>query len=334
MIVKHIPEDFLVEEITNVKNGKGHYCYFWLEKRNMTTQDAVDRISKIIHKRVGFAGNKDKKAVTKQLCSAEVRRETIEQMKVKNISLAFYGCGDTPISLGDLKGNKFRIVVRDIQHAKIKKIASIVNYFDEQRFSQNNCEVGQAIVRKNFRKAVVLIASGKGAYNQKVQDFSLRNKTNAVGALRLVPLKILRMMVHAYQSKLWNDTVEQLIEKTGKFRRISYSLGQLAFPETKIKNREIPIIGFDTVVKDKDVREIIGEIMRRENITFRDFIIREIPELTSEGISRDMIVSVKKFTSTIADDELFAGKKKVTLSFELPKGSYATMVVKTLFLTG
>jgi len=125
--------------------------------------------------------------------------------------------------------------------------------------------------------------------------------------------------------------VEQLIEKTGKFRRISYSLGQLAFPETKIKNREIPIIGFDTVVKDKDVREIIDEVMRRENMTFRDFIIREIPELTSEGIMREMIVPVKKFTSTVANDEFFVGGKKVILSFELPKGSYATMVVKQMF---
>ncbi|MBS3138798.1 tRNA pseudouridine(13) synthase TruD [Candidatus Woesearchaeota archaeon] len=332
MIVKHIPEDFAVEEITNVKKSKGRYCYFWLEKRNMTTQDAVDRISQIIHKRIGFAGNKDKKAVTKQLCSAEVRRETIEHMKVKNINLIFYGFGDVPISLGDLKGNKFRIVVRDID-IKVKKISSIINYFDEQRFSQNNCEVGQAIVRKNFRKAVELIASGKGDYNKKVQDFSLKNKTNAVGALRLVPLKILRMMVHAYQSKLWNDTVEQLIERTGKFRRISYSQGQLAFPETKVKNREIPIIGFDTVVKDKDVRAIMDEIVRRENMLFRDFIIREIPELTSEGVSRDMVVSVKKFKAITSEDDIFNGKDKVTLSFELPKGSYATMVVKTLFLT-
>ena len=333
MLIKHIPEDFAVEEITNVKKkDKGNYCYFWLEKKNRNTQDAVDAVARALHvRKIGFAGTKDKKAITKQLCSAEnVRKESIEKVSVRGVTLTFYGYGDEPVSLGDLKGNKFSIVVRDVDSdIKVKKLKEIVNYFDEQRFSRTNVDVGRAIVKKDFKKAAELIASGEGDYNLKVKEFITRNKTNFIGALHLVPRKILRMIIGSYQSYLWNDTVARLIEGQTKFVRVPYSQGQLAFPTGKIVDRKIPMIGFDTQV-DKEIRVIVNEIMHREGITFRDFIIREFPELTMEGAERDMIVPVKKFSAKMVKDELFDGRKKIMLSFELPKGSYATMVVKRL----
>src|SRR3989344_853355 len=334
MLIKHIPEDFVVEEITNVKaKKKGRYCYFWLEKKNKNTQDAVEEAARALRvKKIGFAGAKDKKAITRQLCSAEnVRKEMIERVKLSGIKLIFYGYGDEPISLGDLDGNAFQIVVRDVDaDIKVKKINSIVNYFDEQRFSENNVEIGKAIVKKNFKKAVELIAHGEGRYNVHVKEFNAKSKTNFIGALRLIPLKTLKLFVHSYQSWLWNETVEQLIEKSVRFKRVAYSQGQLAFPLGQMKNRKVSIVGFDTDVKDK-VKHIIDELMKRENIVFRDFIIREIPELSSEGTEREMIAAVKKFSFRVEDDELFSGRKKISLNFSLPKGSYATMVVKMLF---
>ena len=335
MLIKHIPEDFVVEEMTNVKKkAKGEYCYFWLEKRNWNTQNAVDEVARALHvRKVGFAGTKDKKAITKQLCSAEnVRKESIEKVSVRGVTLTFYGYGDEPVSLGDLKGNKFRIVVRDVDSdIKVKKLKEIVNYFDEQRFSRTNVDVGRAIVKKDFKKAVEIIATGEGDYNGIVKDFISKNKTNFIGALHLVPRKILRMIIGSYQSFLWNDTVARFIEGKTKFVRVPYSQGQLAFPTGKRVNKKVPMIGFDTQTTDKEIRLIIHEIMHREGITFRDFIIREFPELTMEGAERDMMVLVKKFSAKMMKDELFDGRKKILLSFELPKGSYATMVVKRLF---
>jgi tRNA(Glu) U13 pseudouridine synthase TruD len=64
---------------------------------------------------------------------------------------------------------------------------------------------------------------------------------------------------------------------------------------------------------------------------YRDFIIKPFPELSMEGDMREGFVDIGKLRfGEVEDDELIEGKK-VTISFVLPKGSYATMVVKKLF---
>src|SRR3989344_2001873 len=96
--IKQIPEDFIVNEITNIKPiESGDYTYFWLTKLNMTTLDALFHIAELLHvqqKRFGFAGTKDSFAVTTQLCSVfNLSKERIESIHTKNLSVKFFGYG-------------------------------------------------------------------------------------------------------------------------------------------------------------------------------------------------------------------------------------------------
>ena len=71
--IKQKTEDFKVEEITNVQPGKkGDYSLWWMTKENITTDDATRKIAGklgIKERFIGYAGAKDKKAITKQLIS-------------------------------------------------------------------------------------------------------------------------------------------------------------------------------------------------------------------------------------------------------------------------
>ena len=71
--IKQKPEDFLVKEIPDYElDENGIYAYFWLTKKNFTTVDAIRTIANkldIMMKRIGFAGSKDKIALTKQVIS-------------------------------------------------------------------------------------------------------------------------------------------------------------------------------------------------------------------------------------------------------------------------
>ena len=327
-LIKQQPEDFIVEEITNVKQGKGDYCYFWLKKKNYTTMDAVRRVGRLLGvKKVGFAGTKDKKAVTRQLCSAYgVTKQMVERAKLKDIELDFFGYGDVPISLGDLEGNKFVIIVRDVYAKQLNNFKSkiknkkVVNYFDEQRFSEYNVEIGKAIVTRDFKKAVELICKGKGDYNKAAFDYIGKNK-NYVVALQMLPKKILTLFVHAYQSWLWNETVRILV---GGGSEVKYSQGIFVFPNKKIRNMKIPLLGFGTEIEENKIKIIITTLLKKEEITLRDFIIRQLPEVSVDGSERDMVIDVKDMKYWIDGD-------RVKLSFFLPKGSYATIVVKSLF---
>jgi tRNA pseudouridine13 synthase len=306
--LKKIPEDFVVEEIPDRELGKkGNFAVFELKKKDYTTEEAVRIVAhklKIDRKRIKYAGTKDRHAITTQRISVyKVREQNLES---DNITLKFLGYSKEPVSLGSLKGNKFTIVVRNLEkNAKIKKLNKIPNLFDQQRFSNNNVGIGRAILKRDFEKTVKLIDE------KKLNDFLKKYPHNYVGALRLIPLKILTLYVHAYQSFIWNKSAEEYLKINGK-------------------EKVIPIIGFSTELKG-DLKKIIEKIMKEEKITQRDFIIREMPELTSEGTERILFADVKNLEiGKLEEDELNKEKYKVKVKFELQKGSYATNVVKFL----
>jgi len=312
--IKQIPEDFIVKELPNYQlDKKGDYGYFILKKRNYTTIDAVSKIAnklKIPLKFVGFAGNKDKTAVTEQIISIKsIKIIAIERLNFQDIKLEYVGNGNSPISLGDLKGNQFQIIVRNLlsKRTPTKSTQRIPNLFGPQRFSKNNTEIGRYLVKKNFQKAVDLMQ------HRKVDEFLEDNPGNFVGAVRTLPLKTRKIYIHAYQSFLWNKTAEEYLKVS------------------PYKNELIPIIGFGTELTNNKIGEIINNILQKEDIILRDFIIPQMPELSEEGSERYLFVKPENLTIDIKEDELNKGKYKAAVKFKLQKGSYATVVIDFLF---
>jgi tRNA pseudouridine13 synthase len=234
--------------------------------------------------KVGFAGLKDKNAVTTQYISVYRKRISFE---IDNVEIKYLGSGRKPIYMGQLEGNEFIITIRDLDE-KLKDVKEVVNYFGEQRFSKQNVELGRSLVKRDFKdvcKRLELDVQGN--------DY--------VNALRAFGLRKLKFFIHAYQSYLWNEVVKG--EKGGK----------------------LPIFGFLT----KDER--YDEIIKKESITRKDFIIKQVPELSSEGSERDVLMKIKGFkTLEFCDDELNQGKKKQVVKFFLSKGCYATVVLESL----
>ena len=322
--IKEKPEEFIVKEMSTIKPGKeGRFTYFLLKKKNYNTMRAIERIANALHinaKKIGFAGNKDKIAITEQVCSVpEIEKGRLEKIKLTDIEITYLGKGNEPISLGDLKGNSFEIIVRNIDK-KPKPKTKFINFFGEQRFGRINAPIGKAIVQKDFKKAVELMLSNKGPEEIKVRDYIQKNPTNYVGALKTLPMKLLKIYVHAYQSWIWNKIAEKNHDED-----------------------KLPLVGFGTISENNDLTNLLTE----EKIKPRDFIIKEIPALSSEGDSRKVIAEAKDLKiGKLEDDELNKGKleprvpnsrnkvsckKKVKIKFKLPKGSYATEFIKQLF---
>ena len=338
--IKQIPEDFVVKEITDTElKDSGSYTYFILKKKSYTTERAVSAIThylKTDRKNIGYAGAKDRNAITEQLISIQQQIKK-QDIKLKDIELKYLGKGNERINLGDLKGNEFIITVRNLNKEKVKLTSTqIPNYFDEQRFSKNNAEIGKSILKKDFKKAVNLILEGyskeKNSFEKDVKEHISGLPNDFVGAIKKVPKKIRMMYVHAFQSLIFNKTISELImSETDDYKKISYSNGFFVFPDKELNNTKIPIIGFGTEFKDDKLRDISLKILEEEGIKLRDFIIRGMPELASEGDERDMLVKAEKLSIKKDDDELNKNKKKCIVSFTLPKGSYATIFIKKIF---
>ena len=325
--IKQLPQDFIVKEISNIKNqNNGQYAYFVLKKINYSTVDALQILSnkfKIPLKNFGFAGNKDKNAITEQKISIFRGSKKFEELKLNNIELRYLGNGKNPISLGDLDGNEFIITIRNLESTKIKKLEKlqnrkieIPNLFGPQRFSKNNHHVGKAIIKRDFRNAIGLILENDGVNEKGIKEYLKTNKNNYIEALRLIPLKTRKLFVHAYQSFLFNKIVKDFLKNSNK----------------KIKNVKISIVGFDfelSHIKNNELKKIFKKTIEEENINPRDFIINQMPELTSEGTYRDLFFELKNLKIIeIADDDLNQNKMKAKISFSLPKGCYATTLLE------
>ena len=310
--IKQIPEDFMVWEIPDYEVSDGKYAYFWLRKTDLNTLDAVRKIVNKLNlprKYIGFAGTKDKNAITEQVISIfHPNVDKVLDLKIDDIELSFIGYGKKPISLGDLEGNRFRITVRNLpKHRSQKSLGRIPNFFGPQRFSKNNIEIGRFLVKKNFFNAVKLI-------DQKyVHDYLQQRPDDFVGAIRQLPLKLRKLYVHAYQSYLWNLTVKEFL-KTMPF-----------------KSQKIPIVGFGFKFDNRKVSSIIRNILNQEGISPRDFIIKQFPELSAEGTERELFIKPHKLVVFENDDDLNPGKFKSIVTFSLPKGSYATVVIDHLY---
>ncbi len=336
-LLKQLPQDFIVTELNSSLQLKpsGRYTYLKFTKTNRNTLDVIQELGRIFHlpeKQIGFAGTKDKNAITTQLCSIpNITKERINNLNLPNVTLEFLGYSNEPITLGSLDGNRFNITIRNLADEKITPQEFIPNYFDEQRFSKHNVEIGKHLLKKEFKQALELIDDEKCIHH-------LQNKPNDyVGALKQLPIRLLRLYLNAYQSKLWNETVAEYLTLHGKkIRSVPYSQGTLIFPQNiaDFQHLTIPIIGFTGIpdATTAEIKNILETILKQENITINDFIIKQIPELTLEGELKPITTEIKELTiGKIADDELNLGQKKIKISFTLPKGSYATMVIRALF---
>jgi tRNA pseudouridine13 synthase len=329
--LKQVPEDFIVKEADDlILDEDGEYSYFLLKKRNYNTLNAIQAIAeklKINEKSIGFAGNKDRKAVTEQAISIKNGNKSIENIKIKDIELKYLGRGSEAVYLGGLKGNDFTITIRNLEKQEIKVIKDkskkneivIPNFFGPQRFSSENQSIGGAIIKTEFKEAVRLVISTNSEFNDKIEEHLKKNPHDFVVALKRIPFRLLKLYIHSYQSYLFNKILEEYSNSIWdkKIKRIDLQL---------------PIIGFGTEVKNKDTKEIIDKVLKDENIAFRDFIVRAIPDLSSEGSERSAFLKINNFEIIESGkDDLNENKEKITVKFYLPKGAYATVLIEQLF---
>lgn len=328
-VLKQQPEDFVVKEMFEPKLGEGRYGCYLLWKRSYTTQKAIYTLSRRLRMNPKFfnsSGNKDKYAVTEQFIT--ISRGPKRDVEMNDIKLTYLGQTSERMNMGTASGNSFGITVRGLGDERPAKVKAFPNYFDEQRFGRNlnNHEAGKLMIKKDFEGACRMIPETQERLKGCPTDF--------VGALRSLPKGILRMYPNSFQSWLWNQIVSSYISGF-PHREIEYPLGRLAFPEKAagkgMENFEVPVIGYGSEISG-DLKGIIDDLINSQGIALRDFRVSQVPELDLRGDVRKMMVEPEGMKiGKPEDDEINPGKKKVSVSFSLPNGSYATMLVRCLF---
>lgn len=166
-LIKQRPEDFLVEEIPAYEpGGSGEHIYLFLEKRNLSTSELVRKLATHFGVRrddVGFAGLKDRFAVTRQLISVHAPGKTAQDfpaIDMPGVTVHWTDQHTNKLRRGHLAGNRFVIRIRDVDPGKVVHAAASLralarlgapNRFGEQRFGvlQRNHEIGRALLARD-----------------------------------------------------------------------------------------------------------------------------------------------------------------------------------------
>ncbi|WP_456372915.1 tRNA pseudouridine(13) synthase TruD [Methanocaldococcus sp.] len=169
----------------------------------------------------------------------------------------------------------------------------------------------------------------------------LKKSNDYKKALSYVDDRLKKIFVAAYQSYLWNECVKELLKSyIPKEDRIyyEYEAGTLMFYKKidneifeTLKDKKFPTIAPDVEYKDS-YKEIIDKILKREGLSMED--LNNIGDFGRFIYTERKILSIPKNLNIgkFEEDELNKGKYKITLSYELEKGSYATIIIKRAFL--
>jgi len=360
--IKEQVNDFIVTEMASHDTGEGDHLIVKLRKQNMTTLDAIDKLSNMLHiskDRIGYAGNKDKRAVTEQHISIQgVDEMDVKQVFTDEFDIEIVGKGDY-IGIGDLTANRFEITIRqlmfpieDLRNRAIETVDELdgkfPNYFGRQRFGSARPithQVGRHILRGEYEEAVwTYIAKPYDREYKSIRKIrqELWETREPEDAAEKFPEQ------YRYEKALLYHLTKNEGDYKGAIKRLPEGLQQLfihayqAWIFNQVLSQlleedwfdpgyEIPLVGYKTDLKDNRPENLVEEIMEREGIEQEDFRLNDFPELRSEGTYRMAFGDFRNFeVLDIGDDDLNMNNNKMAVKFDLPKGSYATVFLREL----
>lgn len=346
-----------------------------MEKFNIETTFAIRNLTRGVGtsvKRVGYAGLKDKRALTCQRISIwQPDVERVRKFMMKGMAFHHAEWSDKRIELGDARGNKFRIVIRDIPlsaedaEKRIREFATqlgngIPNYYGEQRFGghrQITHVVGRLLLEDKVEEAVMTYLTKDTEGEEEDARAARKNllETQDFGrALKEYPDKFhferamlnhlnvkpgdfegAFMQLPAQSRYLFTHAYQSHVFNEIVGERVKRGM-MYAMQGDVLENGvpTAPLPGTKTKFAEGLAGDIERGVMEREKITPKFFANIGIGELSSWGARKPILLRVHEFRlESVGADEWYEGKSKASVGFWLDKGAYATTALRELMKT-
>jgi tRNA pseudouridine13 synthase len=318
--IKSQAEDFEVEEVpAYAPSGEGEFLYLWVEKREMGAEFFTRQVARRLDiplGEVGSAGLKDRHAVTRQMISVPAACEpnlaTLDGDGLRVLSVSRH---TNKLKPGHLRGNRFRILVRGVEADAGERLPALLdrlralgvpNYYGPQRFGRDG---------ETLRLGLDLLAGKEG---RRVNPF------------------LRRLALSSVQSALFNAHVARRMSDD-VFRRVlpgdvmmkwpfggMFVAEDVAAEQARFDRREIvqggPMYG-------KKMFKAADAALERELHTLRE---ANLSLAAFHGFGK-LMSGTRRYGLVYIDD--LAGEVEpegVRLSFTMPAGSYATVVIREL----
>lgn len=167
-------------------------------------------------------------------------------------------------------------------------------------------------------------------------------------ALNLIPHQLLSLYLSAYQSHIWNRIAGQYLQELLTFQKMDSTrvFGieitgarlpvYLEIPpslEKKLRKQTISMPHHRAVYQEPELAAAAGEVLQMEGMTLNDFKARILKKAYPSRHKRPLLLfPTELVVQEIARDEFFPGRDKLVAAFALPRGSYATLLVRCMGL--
>ena len=194
-------------------------------------------------------------------------------------------------------------------------------------------------------------------YERAMMHYLVENPGDYAGSFSVLSPNISRMFIHAFQSYVFNRIICKRIEQNISLNQASSGdivcfrnkeglpdTGKMqAATEDNVDGMNnllkrgrafvtAPLVGYEVGFASDIPGELERNTFEETGVPQEAFRMKIIPDLASKGLRREIMLHCKPEYET-AEDELNPGKSKAVLKFSLPKGSYATTVLREYMKT-
>lgn len=313
-IFKDAPEDFIVtEKLGYDLTGEGENLYLLIEKTSMNTQQVCMHLAKVLKRRlrdVGYAGLKDKHAITRQWFSIQmnVKQEPdLTGVETPNIKLLKTVRHNRKLKVGSLKSNQFDIQLKSVSDTadvqrRLAHIAEhgVPNYFGEQRFG----------FKGNNLNWANRMADGEAIRDKKVKGFGLS------GA----------------RSFLFNEVLSARLADNSDVTPIEGDVFELAGSNSYFQQPLAPEIHQRLAEKDIYLTGPMfgdGEMLSKGDVqVLESNIASQHPKWVKLLVDNGLKQERRALWLYPQNVEHSQSGDNISLSFELPSGTFATSVIR------
>ena len=319
--IKREPHHFVVEEIPLYEAcGTGAHVYLRCRREGQTTFDVIDALARLFGVRardIGSAGLKDKRSRATQTFSLpldavspeDAARRVEEALGIEVLQARRH---TNKLRRGHLVGNRFDVLIEGAREEGVaaaraiaREIASsgFPNFYGPQRFGRDakNAERGRALLaspRNDARSRLMLSALQSHLFNAWLAE-----------RLRI-----------GWFDRLWKGDVAKRVDNGALF-----DVEDEAFESARMSKHEItytgPILGSRMRSAHGAAGELESEILRRF-------------EIDAVELARARLDGSRRAARIFVDDlEILAEGACVRARFSLPKGAYATVLLRELTKT-
>ena len=335
---KQTPRDFVVEEIPLYEfSGEGEHLVLFVRKKNLSTLELVSAIAKYLgikNKEIGYAGLKDKHAMTKQYISVHKKHEeAMESFSHENVKILSKTYHNNKVRIGHLKGNRFFIKLKKVNPTSAQKIEEALknianfgmpNFYGYQRFGNDgdNHVLGEKIAKGEKKER-----------NPKIKKFLISAYQSHLFNLWLSRRLEINTLIESFKTteletllNISSLEIDKLKKQSHPFKLISGDIMQ-HYPHGRLFDFD----GSEDDIKRFETRDIsptgllCGKKTKIASDTART-IEKEFDDMiNADGARRYAWVFPSEIEGRFKEVEA-----QYEMNFTLPKGSYATVLIEEI----